>query len=86
MREQRQLLRNAIDTQPFDESQVRYQAQELSKLQAEWMVARAALMNQVSGVLTQEQRAKWNELRAQRNQQFKDRFERRRANPEQQRG
>src|SRR3990172_2654230 len=47
MQEQRQLLRNAAQTQPFYEAAVRFQSQELAKLQAEMMVQRAALMNQI---------------------------------------
>lgn len=77
-RELRQSLRAAAESQPFDESQVRYQAQELAKLQAELIVARATLMNQVSTLLTPEQRAQWNNLREQRKQRLQQRWERRR--------
>jgi protein CpxP len=72
LQEQRQLLRNAAQAQPFDEAAVRFQAQELAKLQAEMMVQRAALMNQISGVLTEDQKAKLQDLRAQRKAHFQE--------------
>lgn len=79
LREQRQLLNSASQKQPFDEAGVRFQAQEMAKLQSEMMVRRAAMMNRISTVLTPEQRAKWQESRAQRRAQFKDGMERRRG-------
>lgn len=72
LREHRQLLNEASQKQPFDEAGVRFQAQELAKLQSEMTVHRAAMMNRISTVLTPEQRAKWQEQRAQRKAQFKD--------------
>lgn len=77
LREQRQRLNDASQRQPFDEAGVRLQAQELAKLQSEMMVHRAATMNRISTVLTPEQRAKWQEQRAQRKAGFKDRMEQR---------
>lgn len=77
VREQRQRLNDASQRQPFDEAGVRLQAQELAKLQSEMIVHRAAMMNRISTVLTPEQRAKWQEQRAQRKAQFKDGMERR---------
>jgi Spy/CpxP family protein refolding chaperone len=79
LREQHQLLNDTSRKQPFDEATVRFQAQEMAKLQSEAIVQRAALMNRISGVLTAEQRAKLQELRAQRKAQFKDGMERRRG-------
>ncbi len=79
LREQRQLLNSASQKQPFDEAAVRFQAQEMAKLQSEMIVHRAALMNRVSNVLTPEQRAKLQELRSQRRAQFKEGVERRRG-------
>lgn len=79
LREQRQLLNETSQKQPFDEATVRFQAQEMAKLQSEAIVHRAALMNRISGVLTADQRAKLQELRAQRKAQFKDGVERRRG-------
>jgi Spy/CpxP family protein refolding chaperone len=81
MHNQRQLLKEATQKQPFDESQVRFQAQELGKLQAELMVAHAALMNQVSEVLTPEQRASLSALHETRGEKFKERHQHRRGNP-----
>jgi protein CpxP len=84
--EQRQLLRNAAQTQPFDEAAVRFQAQELAKLQSEMMVQRAAVMNQISGILTTEQKAKLQDLREQRKARFQEWRERHRPQPDQQQG
>ncbi len=86
LRELGDLLRSVAESQPFNETQVRYQAQELARVQAELMVARAALMSQVSGLLTPEQRAQWKNLREQRKQRFKEKFEGRRNHPQVQPG
>ena len=86
MQEQRQLMRNAAQTQPFDEAAVRLQAQELAKLQAEMMVRRAALMNQVSSVLTADQIAKLEELRQERKAHFQEWRQRHRPQQSQQQG
>ncbi|MBI2368585.1 MAG: Spy/CpxP family protein refolding chaperone [Deltaproteobacteria bacterium] len=86
VQEQRQLLRNAAQTQPFDEAAVRFQAQELAKLQSEMMVQRAAVMNQISGILTTEQKAKLQDLREQRKARFQEWRERHRPQPGQQQG
>ena len=79
LREQRQLLNDASQKQPFDEAAVRFQALEAAKLQSEMLVHRAALMNKVSTVLSADQRAKLQQLRAQRKANFKDGMERRRG-------
>jgi protein CpxP len=84
--EQRQLLRNAAQAQPFDEAAVRFQAQELANLQAEMMVQRIALMNQVSSVLTADQKAKLEELREERKAHFQEWRERHRPQAGQQQG
>jgi Spy/CpxP family protein refolding chaperone len=86
VQQQRQLLREATEKQPFDESQVRFHAQELAKLQSEMMVAHAALMNQVTAILTPEQRATLATLREQRREDFKERHQHRRGNPQPQQG
>jgi Spy/CpxP family protein refolding chaperone len=86
LQQQRQLLRQAAEKQPFDEAQVRFQAQELAKLQAEAIVAHAALMNQVSAILTPEQRATLENLKEQRQQRFNDMYRHRRGNPQSQQG
>ena len=87
MREQRALLREAAHKQPFDESQVRFQAQELAKLQAEMMVAHASLMNQVDAILTPEQRDSLNKLHEQRQEKFRERHpHQRRGNTEPRQG
>lgn len=84
--EQRHLLRNAAQTQPFDEAAVRFQAQELANLQSEMMVQRAAVMNQISGILTTEQKAKLQDLREQRKARFQEWRERHRPQLGQQQG
>jgi protein CpxP len=86
LHEQSQLLRAAAQTQPFDEAAVRFQAQELAKLQAEMMVQRAALMNQVSSVLTADQKAKLEELKTQQKARFNEWRERHRPQAGQQQG
>ncbi len=86
LQEQRQFLRNAAQTQPFDEAAVRFQAQELAKLQAEMMVQPAAVMNQISGILTADQKAKLQDLREQRKARFQEWRERHRPQPGQQPG
>jgi len=86
LQEQRQLLSNAAQAQPFDEAAVRFQAQELANLQAEMMVRRAALMSQVSSVLTADQKAKLEELREERKAHFQEWRERHRPQPGQQQG
>jgi protein CpxP len=75
IREQHSQLREAARKQPFDESQVRFQAQELAKLQAEMLVAHASLMSQVDAILTPEQRDSLNKLHEQRQEKFKERHQ-----------
>ncbi|HEY2989924.1 MAG TPA: Spy/CpxP family protein refolding chaperone [Candidatus Binatia bacterium] len=72
LREKHAALREAAGNQPFDETAVRSQAQEIADMQAQLMVARAQVMNRVRGVLTDEQKARLSELRAQRLQQFRE--------------
>jgi Spy/CpxP family protein refolding chaperone len=86
LQEHRQLLRNAAQAQPFDEATVRFQAQELANLQAEMMVQRIVVMNQVSSVLTADQKAKLQELREQRKAHFQEWREQHRPQAGQQQG
>jgi Spy/CpxP family protein refolding chaperone len=72
LREKHTVLQEAARGQPFDETLVRSQAQEIADVQARLMVARAQLKNQVLAVLTDEQQARLGELRAQRLQQFRE--------------
>lgn len=69
---QRRLLREAIESQPFDEALVRFQAQEIAKVQTELLVARAYLVNQLLGILTEEQKTQLSELRQQRRKRVKE--------------
>lgn len=72
LREKHSALRETTRTQPFDETLVRSQAQEVADVQTQLMVARAQMMNQMLGVLTDDQKARLSELRAQRLQQFRE--------------
>lgn len=72
LREKHAALQEAARDQPFDETLVRSQAQEIADVQARLIVARAQLKNQVLAVLTDEQQARLSELRAQRPQQFRE--------------
>lgn len=81
LQEKRTALREAAATSPFDEGRIRSLAQELSGLQAELTIERARLANQLLGLLTSEQKARLEELRQQRQEQFKEWRERRFSNP-----
>ena len=72
LREKHSALREAAHAQPFDETVVRSQAQEIADLQAQLMVARAQMMNQILTVLTDEQKTRRSELGAERLQQFRE--------------
>lgn len=86
LQQQRSALREAIENQPFDEALVRFQAQEIAKVQTELLVARAYLMNQLLSILTEEQKTKLSELRQQRRERFREWRERRREKFEQEQG
>lgn len=77
LRQRQMALREATRTEPFDEGLVRSHAQELAQAQAEMMVARARLANEALGVLIPEQRAKLDDLRQQRQQHFRGRWQHR---------
>lgn len=72
LRKKHATLRETTRNQPFDETVVRSQAREAADIQAQLMVARAQMMNQVLMVLTDGQKTRLNELRAQRFQQFQE--------------
>jgi len=72
LREKHAALKEATQSQPFDETLVRSQAQEIADVQARLIVARAQLRNQVLALLTEEQQARLSELRAQRLQRFRE--------------
>jgi len=72
LREKHAALKEAAQSQPFDETLVRSQAQEIADVQARLIVARAQLKNQVLALLTEEQQARLSELRAQRLQRFRE--------------
>jgi Spy/CpxP family protein refolding chaperone len=81
LREKHMALRDAAQNEPFDETVVRSKAQELADYQAEMMVARAKLMTEAFAVLTSDQKAKLQELRAERQKRFMEWQQRRSANP-----
>ena len=72
LREKHQALRETTRVQPLDETVVRSWAQEIADLQAQLMVTRAQMMNQLLSLLTEDQRTKLSQLRAERLQQFKE--------------
>lgn len=72
VRQKHAALRDVARAQPFDESTVRVGAEEIAALQAQLMVQRAQIRNQVLAVLTDEQKARLRDLRAERLQQFRE--------------
>jgi protein CpxP len=72
LREKHAALKEAAQSQPFDETLVRSQAQEIADVQARLIVARAQLRNQVLTVLTDEQKSRLGELRAERLERFRN--------------
>jgi protein CpxP len=72
LRDKHAALSETTRAQPFDETSVRSQAQEIGDIQAQLMVARAQVRNQVLAILTDEQKARLSELRAERLQQFQE--------------
>ncbi|MGH7775527.1 MAG: Spy/CpxP family protein refolding chaperone [Candidatus Binatia bacterium] len=84
LREKQRSLMEASKSDPFDEGRVRLEAQELANVQAEMMVVRARLFNKTLSVLTEEQKAKLNNLREERRQRFKEWRERNLTEPKRQ--
>jgi len=72
LREKQAALRSSVNGGAFDETAVRAQAQEIADLQAQLIVARAQIRNQFLGVLTDDQKARLSELRAERMQRFQE--------------
>ena len=72
MRDKHAALNETTRAQPFDETSVRSQAQQIADIQAQLMVARAQVRNKVLAILTDEQKARLSELRAERLQQFRE--------------
>ena len=72
LREKHAALQEAARGQPFDETLVHSQAQEIADVQARLIVARAQLRNQVLAVLTDEQKSRLSELRAERLERFRN--------------
>lgn len=71
LREKQTALRQSSEGS-FDEGAVRAQAQDIAAIQAQLIVERAHIRNQVLGLLTDEQKARLSELRAERMQQFRE--------------
>jgi protein CpxP len=67
---------DAVMAVPFDEGQVRARANELAAVQADMAVLRARIHNEVFQVLTPEQQAKAEQLRAERTQRAAERRQR----------
>ncbi|HEX2387329.1 MAG TPA: Spy/CpxP family protein refolding chaperone [Candidatus Binatia bacterium] len=72
LREKQAALRDSVNGGAFDETAVRAQAQQIADLQAQVIVARAQIRNQFLGVLTDDQKARLSELRAERMQRFQE--------------
>jgi len=84
LREKRAALGEAARALPFDETLVRSLAQQAADLQSQFMVARAQIANQLQGLLTEDQRTKLGQLRAERLQQLKEWRRQHMGRPEQQ--
>jgi len=68
--------RKAVDAVPFDEQQVRTAAQTLAEAQAEVAVQRARLQNDIYALLTPDQQARMQKMRADREARMKQRMDR----------
>ena len=84
LREKRAALGEAARALPFDETLVRSLAQQAADLQAQLMVARAQIANQLQSLLTEDQRIKLSQLRAERLQRLKEWRQQRMFRPDQQ--
>ena len=84
LREKRAALGEAARALPFDETLVRTLAQQAADLQAQMTVARVQIANQMQSLLTEDQRTRLSQLRAERLQQFKERRRQHMGRPEQQ--
>ena len=84
LREKRAALGDAARALPFDETAVRSLAWQAADLQAQMTVARAQIANQLQSLLTEDQRTKLSQLRAERLQQFKEWRRQHMGRPEQQ--
>src|ERR1043165_1389362 len=71
LREKQTALRQSSEGN-FDEAAVRAQAQDIASIQTQLIVERAHIRSQVLGLLTDEQKARLSELRAERMQQFRE--------------
>lgn len=59
-------VREAAQANPLNEEAIRTAHKILSAVQEEMAVTRAKMMNEIRGVLTAEQAAKWDEMKANR--------------------
>lgn len=84
LREKRAALGEAARALPFDETLVRTLAQQAADLQAQITVARAQIANQMQSLLTEDQRTRLSQLRAERLQQFHEWRRQHMGRPEQQ--
>jgi protein CpxP len=83
LREKQAALRESTAGGTFDEASVRAQAQDIAAVQAQLIVARTHIRTQLLGVLSDEQKTRLSELRAERIQQFRERRQQHSAPPEQ---
>ena len=81
LREAREALRLETQSETFDEAAIRQLSARVHDTETDMAVARASLHNQVMQLLTEEQQAELNEMRAERQDRMKDRRDERRHNP-----
>jgi periplasmic protein CpxP/Spy len=70
LRTERHQLRNLIHSGSADEGAIRAQSAKVSALQADLAVQRAKGAKQLLALLTPDQQAEWQALRAEREQKF----------------
>ncbi len=76
MRAAQEARQQAIETVPFNESQVRAAMMTLAEIEADLAVAQARLQNDIHALLTAEQQQRLQQLRADRQARGKQRQER----------
>jgi periplasmic protein CpxP/Spy len=76
MRAAQEARRQAVETVPFNESEVRAAMETLAAIEADLAVAQARLQNDIHALLTPEQQQRLQQLRADRQARAKQRQER----------
>jgi Spy/CpxP family protein refolding chaperone len=76
VRQGEEARRNAVETTPVDESRIRTVMQQLAEAETELAVQRARLHSEIHALLTPEQQAQAQKLRADREARLKQRQDR----------